>query len=341
MSEPGDVSEAEEGRPVRVITFGKRQGGSGATTVSFNATLWMIRLAPPRGGRIYAYVEADFGRQSALWLFDPELFRRIREDPDSQPTLRHLLAGSASPRDLLLTSDRYPEYRHMAVVAAGPLTASDREILEDYETYLEKLDDLRDFLLSVSERVIVDGPGGGGLAGLRDYYLLIPLADLFVPVLEANEPSIAEIQALIDLTVTVETGYACYVVNKFEDRHTPILELVERELADSPGIRGFTVRYDELAKRTYDAGKPLALAAPGSPASQDIRKLAEFLLRLRVVEEPESPSEKGWRLLDYIDRILRRKISPTALFRPLRGGGLETEENLERIIREIEEALGG
>jgi len=334
--------EAEEGiRPLKVVTFGKRQGGSGATTISFNAALWMIKLEPPPSGKRYVFVEADFGRQSALWLFDPEFLRAREEDPDSHPTLREFLMGSAEPRELLVTSERYPEYRDLSVVAAGSLTMSDKELMERYDRYLEKLDELMDFLNPISHRIVVDGPGAGGLSGLRDYYLLTTIADLFVPVVEPNKPSIDDAQALIDLAVTVGTGYACYVLNKYEDRHSSILRVAEEELAAPPlETRGFLVRYDEMAKRTYDEGKPLVLFAPHSPASQDIKRIAEFLLRVRVKEEYERPSRKGRRLLEILRRLSLRKLSPSAIFKPLRKGRLETRDReLEEALREIEKML--
>ncbi len=254
---------------------------TGCTSVSFNTAVWLSKLYNKR----IAFIEADFGRNSSEFLWDPLFLKAREESPGDYPTLREYLNGSAEPWEIAHVSSRYPEYKNIAFIPASQIFSSKKDLYKNYPSYEEKMRNLIKFLKSRCAVIIIDGPGGGGFTGMADYYLLLPVSDAFIPVLEPNKPTINATQPLIDLSTLLKIEYPAYIVNKVRRKDLKDIREITRPIRKSEAQPCFIVPYDENMEKSYRMGIPIAIQYPDSKACREIRRVAEFLMEAKTGSE--------------------------------------------------------
>ena len=254
---------------------------TGCTSVSFNTAVWLSKLYNKR----IAFIEADFGRNSSEFLWDPLFLKAREENPDDYPTLREYLNESAKPWEIAHVSNRYPEYRNIAFIPASQIFVSKKDLYKNYGSYEEKMRNLIEFLKSRCTMIIIDGPGGGGFSGMADYYLLLPVSDAFIPVVEPNKPTINATQPLIDLSTLLKLEYPTYIVYKVRRKDLKSIREITKPIRKSATQPYFIVPYDENMEKSYRIGIPIAIQYPDSKAGKEIRRIAEFLMDAKIERE--------------------------------------------------------
>ena len=323
--------------PLNIITH-----NTGSTTISLNTTIWLSKLRPSPS-RKYVYIGSDFGRQSAAYLWDPEFFRLRREDPDSYPTLKEYLEGTAEAWEIAHVSNRFEFYKSIAFIPASPITTDEKDLTDKYDNYLSKMDDLVSFLRTRASIVIIDGPGSGGLGGLRDYLVLIPAADAFIPVVEPNKPSVDAVQPLINMALLMNVDYPLFVVNKVRDEDFKnIANLVKPLYAPPLNQKPIYVRFDDDVERAYKEGIPIVALNPNSKTSRDIRLIAESMLNIKNGNQI-LPSQKINSLRGLLGKLRRFKPEmkikiPFMKPKELPPEDVEEEfKSIEKILKELAE----
>ena len=288
---------------MKVYVFGARSGGVGKTTISFNTIVAAQLIAPPPPGLVDVFIECDFGRQSAVHLWNPSFLREREASPDSYPTLREYLAGVASPWEIAYSTS-HPAYRSMVMIPSAPLASSDRELLSSYSEYSEKMIKLLEFLKPRCRLLIIDAPGAGGISSLADYLLLIPLGS-FIPVVQPDKPSIDEASQLVDIAALAGSAVPAVVINKYRGGHWAV-SYARASLA-ARDARILTIREDRKAREAYEAGAPVVLYAPSSKASKDIKLLAQALTSSTPMHAIQQAGERVKILSKLIDLLSRRR----------------------------------
>lgn len=319
--------EEEKVRGVKIICFGKQGGGTGATTVSVNT---MIATMQARPGK-YAFIEADYGRASGVYLLNRGLAESL-ERRESMPTLREYILGQADVTEIIYDTV-YPE---LDLIPGSSFTSEEEvyQAVKDYKRLLSRFDDLVRYLLPRYDMIFIDGPATGTIAAKLDYYVLIPLSELFVPVVTPDPQTIKSTSELIDIAVASDVGYVFFVLNMYKGEER-WLRLASEVLSIKPvTVRAFTVRYSQAVEQAYRRGTPVITAFPDDPVCEDYRKIASFILKLQVEEivEEEKPSRRASKIFSILEyaRKLRRKPKV---------GGENFELELEREIKKLKAML--
>ncbi len=310
----------ENMRVGRSLVFANPRGGVGKTTVAFLSTILMATIKPPRDKKKYVYVEMDFGAESATKIWDASF------KVEGENTLKDYLLDKCEIEDIAYTSSRNPVYRNIAFIPAGKITDVKLNLFAKYEMYVEKLDELMDFLWEKSEKIVIDCPGSGGLNYLRDYLLILPLGDSFIPVVEPDIPSIDSANSLIDLAMLMNLNYPLFIFNKYEKKYHWILEEAKRKLRIGETQQPFfTVRFD---KKIMEYWSKLELKVNGCKAVEDVKKFVSYILEL-----PEEFSKPTWKAKEIFKVIKHfravRRLQPEHLLRKKRSKRSDVSSELE------------
>ncbi len=311
------------------ISSGTVIHNTGCTSISFNVAVWLSKLYNKR----IAFIEADFGRNSSEFLWDPDFIKAREENPDNYPTLKEYLNDSAKPWEIAHVSGRYPEYKNIAFIPASQIFTTKKDLYRNYQRYEEKMKNLTSFLKSKCQMIIIDGPGGGGFSGMADYYLLLPISDAFLPVVEPNKPTINATQPLIDLSTLLRIEYPAYIVNKVRKKDLKNLKELTRPLKKSDSQPCFVVPYDENMEKSYRMGIPAALQYPDSKASKEIRRIAEFLMDTKI----EYTVKHRVSLTPLINAILYGNAQIKTLIFQIKEKLVNKKKIDDEISRELEE----
>ncbi len=303
--------------------FGARSGGVGKTTISFNTLVAAQLIAPPPPGLVDVFIECDFGRQSAVYIWNPHFIEEREADPESYPTLREYLTGVAEPWEIAYSTS-HPAYKSLVMIPAAPLSSSDREILKSYSEYSEKMLNLLRFLEPRCRLLVIDAPGAGGLSGLADYLLLMPLGS-FIPVAQPDKPSIDEASQLVDIAALAGGTVPVAVINKYRGGKWAVRYAKASLVAGRTQI--LTVRDDRKAREAYEAGVPVVLYAPGSKASRDIKLLAHVLTASAPAQDICQAERRAKLLSRLISILSRRRRHPLQL------------TDLETMIKELDNLI--
>ena len=309
---------------MKVYVFGARSGGVGKTTVSFNTLVATQLIAPPPPGLLDVFLECDFGRQSAVHLWNPHFLEEREASPDSYPTLREYLAGVAEPWEIAYSTS-HPAYRNLVMIPSAPLCSSDRELLKSYSEYSGKMLKLLEFLKPRCRLLVIDAPGAGGLSGLADYLLLIPLGS-FIPVVQPDKPSIDEASQLVDIATLAGSAVPAAVINKYRGGKWAVSYAKAALAAGETQI--LTIRDDKKAREAYEAGVPVVLYSPSSRASKDIKLLAQTLASSAPAHTIQQ-AEKRARILSKVIEALARRRAPQLQL-----------PDIESILRELDKLIG-
>ncbi len=252
------------------IAFGLQGGGTGKTTVSFNVALAMAE----RGIRVF-FISMDMGRQSAVHLWNRRCLPLILRG--EMKSVKDYMDGDVSDPLSIAYESNFLGVEDFFFVPGGVRKEKEgdpaKKLKKCTERFSELVRGLRKYGL-----VVIDSPGSGGLSSLLDYLMIMSSSDYFVPVVEPNESSMENCERLVNLAALTDTDVRALVINKFVDHYDEV-ERAEEML--SSGGRVFTVRRSDLFMECYRRGIPLLLEHPDSDEASDIRRIADYLCRLR------------------------------------------------------------
>ena len=251
---------------MRIIGIANHKGGVAKTTTAVN-----LGASIAATGRSVLLIDCDPQASASRWLgFEPV---------SDQPMLEHVFSGDAS-----LTESSYPTtVERLSLVPASPqLAVQDRLLLGKPAPAAVLLRALRASPAMPCDYVLLDSPPQLGmlacnvLAAAQE--LLIPVSPdpLSVAALDEVFESVKTIRDWVNpdlrilgillVRVRTQTLLARKIAAALSARHANLILPVQvRE----------TVRVAEAPARHL----PLAAHCPGSPADDDYRRLAEFLLQ--------------------------------------------------------------
>ncbi len=266
------------------IGFANFRGGVGKTTIAFSTILSMAQLKPAEKEKKYIFVEADFGSNAATRIWDPNF------EMEKFRTLSDYLKGKCEVDEIAYVSDRYPIYREIAFIPSGKLNIEETSSIKETNNLLNKMRELKEFLASRAEKVVIDYPGGGGLNHLENYFLLFTVTDEIVPVIQPDPPSIEAADKLINFALLSGVKYRMVVVNKYSKKFKKLLKVSEEKLAvNGQEIKIFTVNKDEQVPLHWS--KLIPVVVKKNRVRKDIEKIAAFLLDLENGTETKSQEQ--------------------------------------------------
>lgn len=228
-----------------VFTVASGKGGVGKTTTAVN-----VAAAMAEAGRSVVLVDYDLGMANAGAVLDVE---------DTDATLHDVLAGEAEPLD---------------AVGGAPggfdVMVGGTDIEDFGRADPSKFRGLADGLRNEYDVVVVDT--GGGLS--HDTTVPLGLADDTLLVSTAQAAALENTQKTLELVERVDGNVTGLVLTRVGGSDVDVDSEVD---AMGTQVLG-TVPEDSGVAESEDAGEPLLVYAPESPAAQSYRELGYELL---------------------------------------------------------------